>query len=140
MSTEKQNRKVKLSGETACKSSAQVSSGDQWRLAVNKSINVRFGPQKFIFPPIISKDLHSDSPTQLLLPLSCRVGLAAEAAAAQQHPLQAGPEQRRHAQRLLPSGAVHDDGVQTSEALSFQQGDQSLEEDRRHQTQTPSVC
>lgn len=38
-----------------------------------------------------------------------------------QHPLQAGPEQRRHTDRLLPPGAVDDYGVETTKPITFQQ-------------------
>lgn len=64
--------------------------------------------------------------TQIFLSLSCRVVLCLTAGLFvffQQHPLQAGPEQRRHTSCLLSSGAVDDDGVQTTKAITFQQGD-----------------
>ena len=64
--------------------------------------------------------------TQVFLPLCRRVDLCLAAAALfvffQQHPLQAGPEQRRHTRSLLSPGAVDDDGVQTAKAVAFQQG------------------
>lgn len=43
-----------------------------------------------------------------------------------QHALQAGPEKCCNANRFLSSGAIHDDGVQTAEALAFQQRYQRL--------------
>lgn len=68
--------------------------------------------------------------TQLLLLLSHWVVLGLTAADVfvflQQHPLQACPEQRRHANRLLPPGAVHNDGIQTTKAIALQQRHQSL--------------
>lgn len=65
--------------------------------------------------------------TQVFLSLSYRVVLHLAAAVAllvffHQHTLQAGPEQRRHTNGLLPSGAVDDDGIQTTKTIAFQQG------------------
>lgn len=65
--------------------------------------------------------------TQLFLSLSYRVVLCLTAAADlfvffHHNPLQAGPEQRRHTNCLLSSGAVDDDGVQATKAIAFQQG------------------
>lgn len=68
--------------------------------------------------------------TQLLLSVWRRVVLAAAAnlfVFFNQHSLQAGSEQSCYTGRLLSSGAVDDDGVQTTKSISFQQGHQSLE-------------
>lgn len=64
--------------------------------------------------------------TQLFLSLPYRVVLCLTVAGLfvffHQHPLQAGPEQCRHTNCLLSSGAVDDDGVQTTKTIAFQQG------------------
>lgn len=44
-----------------------------------------------------------------------------------QHALQAGPEKCRNTNRFLSSGAIHNDGVQTSETFAFQQRYQCLQ-------------
>lgn len=63
--------------------------------------------------------------TQLFLSLCFYVCLTAAAdlfVFFHQHPLQTSPEQRRHTNCLLSSGAVDDDGVQASKTIAFQQG------------------
>lgn len=65
--------------------------------------------------------------THLLLSLSCRVLLRLAVATClvvffHQHALQTGPEQCRHTNGLFSSGAVDNDGVQTTKTITFQQG------------------
>lgn len=51
--------------------------------------------------------------------------------------LEAGAEERSHANRLLPPRAVDDDGVEGAETLSLQQGDESLGAENCGETPSP---
>lgn len=106
---------------------------EQVTVAVTNCVVSQYGINKvhlFYFIPL----------TQLFLSLSNGVVLGLTAAAGvfvflQQHPLQAGPEQCRHANRLLSPGAVDNDGIQTTKAIALQQRHQSLEGRGQRMTQ-----
>lgn len=60
------------------------------------------------------------------VPLTLCLPVARPLGSPERRSLEAGAEERGHANRLLPPRAVDDDGVEGAETLPLQQGDEGL--------------